>query len=67
MSDWTEKMTVQLRSRGDRAQATRKQLLGRYGSKQVDAGTITIDSIGGHELWMRVGSSGDVFELERRS
>lgn len=67
MSDWTEKMTVQPRSRGQRAEASRKQLLARYGSKQVDAGTITIDSMGGRELWMRVGSSGDVFALERRS
>jgi hypothetical protein len=67
VSDWTEKLAEQPRSRGDKAQATRKQLLARWGSKQVDAGTIVINSIGGRELWMRVGSSGDVFEQEQRS
>lgn len=65
MSDWLEKLTVQPRSRAERAQATRQQLLRRWGSHQVDAKTITIDTMGGREVWRCV--SGDVFEQGERS
>jgi len=62
MSDLAEKLEQRKPSAGGRASATRKQLLARWGSHQVDAGTITIDSMGRHEVWRRI--SGDVFEQE---
>lgn len=65
MSDFAEKFEQRRPSTAGRAQASRKQLLSRWGSRQVDAGTIEIDSMGRRELWLRVGGSGDVFEQER--
>ncbi len=65
MSTLDEKLEHRARSAGGKAQATRKQLLARWGSRQVDARTITIDTIGGRELWRCV--SGDVFEQDVRS
>lgn len=62
MSDFADKLEPQRRSVGGKAQATRKQLLARWGSRQVDAGTIEINTIGGRELWRRL--TGDVFEQE---
>lgn len=66
MSDFAEKLEQRRPSTGGRAAATRKQLLDRRGARQVDAATIEIDSMGRRELWLRVGSRGDNFELEVR-
>lgn len=60
-----EKLEPQRRSSGGKAQATRKQLLARWGSAEAGRERITIDTIGGREVWRRV--SGDVFEQEVRT
>jgi hypothetical protein len=65
MSDFADKIEQRPRSQGGKAQATRKQLLARRGSREDGTKTITIDTMGGRELWRCI--SGDVFEQEVRS
>lgn len=65
MSDHSEKLEQHRQSAGTKAQATRKQLLARWGSKLADERTVVIDTIGGREVWTRV--SGDVFEQAVRT
>lgn len=65
MSDIAAKLEQRPRPREGKAQATRKQLLARWGSREANAKTITIDTMGGREVWRCV--SGDVFEQEVRS
>ena len=66
MSDLAEKFEQRKPSAGDRAQASRKQLLARWGSAQLSPELIEIDSVCGREVWRRVGSKGDVFQQEPR-
>lgn len=54
-------------SREGKAQARKQQLLDRYGSRQASPDRITIDTIGGREVWRRVGGTGDLFEQEVRT
>jgi hypothetical protein len=65
VSDFVDKLAQRRPSVGGKAQARRDQLLARWGSRQVDAGTIEIDSMGGREVWRRL--NGDLFEQEVRS
>lgn len=69
MSDFAGKLEVHRPSVGDKARATRKQLLARWGSfESADRLTITIATIGGRELWRHVGiGSGDIFEQQVRT
>lgn len=67
MSDLAEKLEQRRPSHDGKATATRKQLLARYGAKQQDERTVVIDTMGGREVWRRVGAGGDVFEQEVRT
>lgn len=72
MSDWAEKLASPSHQREGRAQATRKGLLARRGSRELDSDTIHIDTMGGREVWRRVQkktgkAAGDFFEQEVRS
>lgn len=60
-----EKLAPQHASIGGRAQATKKQLLSRYGSRLVSKTVIHIYTMGGCEVWRHHG--GDYFEQEVRS
>jgi hypothetical protein len=65
MSDWFEKLEQRRPSVGGGARATRKQLLARWGSAEVSAERITIDSMGRRESWRRIAPGVDgYFELE---
>lgn len=63
-----EKLVPQRQSLGGAAQASRKQLLGRRGSRVVGEQVILIETMGGTERWRRVTNGVDgLFEQEVRS
>jgi hypothetical protein len=65
MSALEDKLIDVRPSIGGKAQSTRKKLLERWGSREESAASIVIDTIGGREVWRRIG--GDIFEQEVRS
>lgn len=65
MSSLEEKLAQPRADDGGKARATRAQLLARRCSVEEAPGRITIDAMGGRELWLRV--AGDLFEQEVRS
>lgn len=67
MSDFADKLAPVRPSAGGRAQASRKKLLERWGSREDVAGVITVDTIGGRELWRRMKGTTDMFEQEVRT
>lgn len=65
MSELAEKLEQRRESVGGNAQATKKQLLARRGSRAVSATVIHIYTMGGCEVWRHHG--GEYFEQEVRS
>lgn len=65
MSDIASKLEQRRESVGGCAQATKKQLLARRGSRVVSAAVIHVYTMGGCEVWRHHG--GEYFEQEVRS